>query len=271
MRPVFSTDAMPTLRSLFLLALTFGLAACEVERRGDGTTLVRVASQDSTLDCGSYDVPPEDSTTARVIFAARRDTTFKPRQILATRSDSVETGEVNPPSVEVDGASPVPSAESSGDLVIPVAGVAPDDLFDTFTDARGQGRVHNAIDIMAPRGVPVLAAAPGHIVRLFESERGGLTLYQLDPDGETVYYYAHLDGYQPGLAAGQTVQRGDTLGFVGDTGNAAPGNTHLHFAMWVVADSTQFWDGEPINPYPLLAGRGADNSATDAQPLSPTP
>ena len=263
---------MPSLRPLLLLTLASGLAACEVERRDDGTTLLRVASQDSTLVCGSFDVPPEDSATTRVLFAARRDTTFRPRRILATRSDTVGVGEVNPPSVEIEGTAPAPaSAEPAGGLLIPVAGIAADELFDTFTDARGRGRVHNAIDIMAPRGVPVLAAAPGHVVRLFESERGGLTLYQLDPDGETVYYYAHLDAYQPGLVAGQTVQRGDTLGTVGDSGNAAPGNTHLHFAMWVVADSTQFWDGEPINPYPLLAGRGAGVSVRGAQPSNPTP
>ncbi len=256
-----------------LLTLAVGLAACEVERRDDGTTLFRVASQDSTLDCGSFDIPPQDSASTRALFAARRDTTFAPRRILATRSDTlVETGDVNPPSVEVEGAPLSPaSAEPAAGLAIPVAGIAPDDLFDTYTDARGQGRVHNAIDIMAPRGVPVLAAAPGHVIRLFESERGGLTIYQLDPDGETVYYYAHLDGYQPGLEAGQTVQRGDTLGTVGDSGNAAPGNTHLHFAMWVVADSTQFWEGEPINPYPLLAGRGAGSATGAAQPSSPTP
>ena len=272
-RPHLFPCTMPHVRLSFLLLLVVALSACEVERRGDGTTLVRVASQDSTLDCGSFDIPPEDSASTRAIFAARRDTTFRPRRILATRSDTlVETGDVNPPSVEVEGLPPSPaSAEPAAGLVIPVADIAPDELSDTFTDARGQGRVHNAIDIMAPRGVPVLAAAPGHVIRLFESERGGLTIYQLDPDGETVYYYAHLDAYQPGLEAGQTVQRGDTLGTVGDTGNAAPGNTHLHFAMWVVADSTQFWDGEPINPYPLLAGRGDTPSATGAQPSSPTP
>ena len=140
-------------------------------------------------------------------------------------------------------------------LAIPVAGVHPEDLVDTFSDARGQDRAHDALDILAPRGTPVLAAADGRVLRLFTSVRGGLTLYQLGADGHTVYYYAHLDGYAEGLANGQALARGEVVGYVGDSGNAAPGNTHLHFAMWRVADPADFWDGDPINPYPLLSGR----------------
>lgn len=251
---------MPVVRSLCLLALAAGLGACEVEHRTDGAPLVRFAEADTTLPCGAFDVPPEDSTS-RVLFAAHRES--------ATRRDSLVPNPraVNPPTVEVEGALPEPeAAEPPGGLLLPVGGVAPDELVDTFTEARGQGRVHNALDIMAPRGRPVLAAAPGTVLRLFESERGGLTIYQLDPDGETVYYYAHLDAYRPGLVAGQEVARGDTLGTVGDSGNAAPGNTHLHFAMWTVADSTQFWDGEPINPYPILRDDAAATGGSGTRP-----
>ena len=140
-------------------------------------------------------------------------------------------------------------------LAVPVAGVDPGDLVDTFEAARSEGRTHNALDVLAPRGTPVVAAAPGRVLRLFESDRGGLTVYQLGDDGRTVYYYAHLDRYAPGLASGQRVRRGQRLGDVGDSGNAAPGNTHLHFAMWRVADPAAFWDGEPVNPYPALVGR----------------
>ena len=256
------------MRPLFpLLLAALALSACEVEHRADGDPLVRLASADSTLDCGAYDVPPEDTASAR-LFAARRDSA---RLVSARRAPPPDSAapnpdEVNPEEVEVEGAPPEPEAlEPAGGLAIPVAGIGPDELVDTFTAARGQGRVHNAIDIMAPRGQPVLAAAPGTVLRLFESERGGLTIYQLDPDGETVYYYAHLDAYAPGLEAGDELRRGDTIGSVGDTGNAAPGNTHLHFAMWTVADSTQFWDGEPINPYPILR----DEAATDAPATTP--
>ena len=145
-----------------------------------------------------------------------------------------------------------PLVVASG-LAIPVDGVRPEDLVNTFDDARGQGRDHDAIDILAPRGTAVFAATDGRILRLFTSERGGLTVYQLGADGHTVYYYAHLDAYAKGLKKGRKVQRGEVIGTVGDTGNAAPGNTHLHFAMWRVEDPAQFWDGEPINPYPLLS------------------
>ncbi len=153
---------------------------------------------------------------------------------------------------------PVSTDAPSTRLLIPVQGIRPQDLTDTFTDARGQGRRHDAIDIIAPRGTPVVAAAAGRVLRLFTSDRGGLTVYQLGEDGRSVYYYAHLDAYAPGLAQGQMLTRGAPIGTVGDSGNAVPGNTHLHFAVWTVDDPAQFWDGEPVNPYPLLVARATD-------------
>lgn len=137
-------------------------------------------------------------------------------------------------------------------MIIPVRGVRADQLVDTYSDARGEERVHNAIDIIAPAGTPVLAAVAGRVLRLFNSDRGGTTLYLLDPDERTVYYYAHLAGYAPGIAAGIQVKQGDVLGYVGDTGNAGPGNSHLHFEITIVADQKHFWTGVPVNPYPLL-------------------
>ena len=136
-------------------------------------------------------------------------------------------------------------------LIIPVAGVKSEQLIDTFDDARSEGRVHDAIDIMAPAGTPVLAAADGRILRLFQSERGGTTIYQLGPNQE-VFYYAHLAGYAPGLAEGNNVRQGDVIAYVGDTGNAGPGNYHLHFSIAVVSDPKRYWEGTNINPYPLL-------------------
>ncbi|HVG38791.1 MAG TPA: M23 family metallopeptidase [Pyrinomonadaceae bacterium] len=144
------------------------------------------------------------------------------------------------------------SRVSAHNLIIPVAGVRPEDLQDTFSAARSEGRIHNAIDIMAARGTPVLAATDGKIVRLFENERGGLTLYQRGADEHTVYYYAHLDRYAEGLAEGQEVRRGDVIAYVGNTGNAGPDNYHLHFSIWKITDPNRFWDGENLNPYPLL-------------------
>ncbi len=137
-------------------------------------------------------------------------------------------------------------------LLIPVAGVRPEQLIDTFDDARSEGRVHDAIDIPAPAGTSVLAAADGRIVKLFQSERGGTTIYQLSGDQKLIFYYAHLSGYANGLAEGNQVRQGDVIAYVGDTGNAGPGNFHLHFSIAIVSDPKRYWDGTNINPYPLL-------------------
>lgn len=175
---------------------------------------------------------------------------FEPRSVGIARA-VVQT--VGQPVV----AAPRPSQPHSapavaGGLVMPVRGVQAADLVDTYTQSRAAGRSHNAIDIMAPRGTEVQAAAGGHVVRLFASVRGGTTLYQLGEDNRTVYYYAHLDGYAAGVAEGMVVQPGTLIGYVGDTGNAVPGNHHLHFAMWITDDPRRYWDGETLNPYPLL-------------------
>lgn len=144
-----------------------------------------------------------------------------------------------------------PQPTSSG-LVIPVAGVRPDPLQNTFDDARSEGRRHDAIDIIAPRGTPVLAAADGRVLRLFQSVKGGVTLYQLGTDERTVYYYAHLDRYADGVAEGRVLRRGETIAYVGDTGNATPGNCHLHFQVYRITDPKKFWSGDNLNPYDLL-------------------
>ncbi len=140
-------------------------------------------------------------------------------------------------------------------LVIPVAGITSDKLADTWGDSRGGGaRAHEAIDIMAPGGTPVIAAAPGRVEKLFDSDAGGITLYVRSSDRQWSYYYAHLAGYAPGIREGMAVKRGTLLGFVGDTGNAGAGNTHLHFAVTRMRAGDDWHEGEPVNPYPLLAG-----------------
>lgn len=142
-------------------------------------------------------------------------------------------------------------------LAIPVVGVKPDQLSDTFSQARAGGaRVHDAIDIMAARGTPVVAAAPGLIEKLFFSQGGGgITAYIRSNDGRWTYYYAHLDAYAPGLREGQRVDRGDPIGTVGSTGNANPAGPHLHFAIHRMNPGEKWHQGSPINPYPLLAGK----------------
>jgi peptidoglycan LD-endopeptidase LytH len=136
-------------------------------------------------------------------------------------------------------------------LVIPVAGVRADALMDTYAQGR-PGHRHEAIDIAAPRGTPVHAVDDGKVAKLFTSVPGGLTVYQFDPAGKLAYYYAHLDRYAPGLKEGMALRRGDVIGHVGSTGNAAPGAPHLHFAVFRLGPLRQWWKGEPVNPYPAL-------------------
>jgi murein DD-endopeptidase MepM/ murein hydrolase activator NlpD len=136
-------------------------------------------------------------------------------------------------------------------LELPVYGVTHTDLRDTFLDRRG-ARAHEALDIMAPRGTPVLAADAGHIEKLFTSKAGGLTIYQFDPTGLYCYYYAHLDSYARTLREGDRVQAGDVIGYVGSTGNAAENAPHLHFAIFRLTPEKQWWKGEPVNPFPVL-------------------
>jgi murein DD-endopeptidase MepM/ murein hydrolase activator NlpD len=161
-----------------------------------------------------------------------------------------------PPAPDAGGVAPPPT-DATGALLLPVQGIRADQLQDTFTDARSEGRVHDAIDILAPNGTPVLAVADGTVEKLFDSVRGGLTVYQFEPSGRYCYYYAHLDRYADGLAEKNTVKRGEVIGYVGSTGNASPEAPHLHFEIHVLGPEKQWWKGESINPYPVLTGRQA--------------
>jgi murein DD-endopeptidase MepM/ murein hydrolase activator NlpD len=142
-------------------------------------------------------------------------------------------------------------------LALPVVGVKADQLTDTFDDARAAGRRHDAIDIMAAEGTPVIASADGTIEKLFNSARGGMTIYERSPNQKWEYYYAHLSAYAPGLAEGQQVKRGQVIARVGHTGDANAAGPHLHFAINTMAEGDHWWNGTPINPYPLLAGKRA--------------
>lgn len=136
-------------------------------------------------------------------------------------------------------------------LIIPVAGVDRSAVHDMFDDARS-GHRHEAIDIMAPRGTPVIAADDGVVAKLFTSVAGGLTVYQFDPDARYCYYYAHLDRYAPGLHEGQRLRRGEVFAYVGSTGNASKDAPHLHFALIRLDLDKRWWKGTYVNPYPLL-------------------
>jgi peptidoglycan LD-endopeptidase LytH len=139
-------------------------------------------------------------------------------------------------------------------LAIPVLGIRPEQLRDTYNASRSGGRRHDAIDIHAPRGTPVLAASDGEIIKLHSGARGGISLYQLDADGVTRYYYAHLDRYADGVREGVRVRRGQVIGYVGDTGNAQPGDYHLHFSIARLSDRRRWWTGVNLNPFDLLRG-----------------
>lgn len=169
-----------------------------------------------------------------------------------------------PLQAEVPVATAAPEPRSGADagldvlrseLIIPVSGVVAGELRDTFTEARGNGRVHDAIDIPAPRNTPVLAATNGRVLKLFTSRAGGLMVYAADSSERFIMMYGHLDGYAPGLADGSRLTRGQTIGFVGTTGNAPPNLPHLHFAIARAVDISRWWQGTAVNPYPLLKTR----------------
>jgi peptidoglycan LD-endopeptidase LytH len=153
-------------------------------------------------------------------------------------------------------APPAPvRSEDAPVLVVPVAGVSLTQITDTWGQSRDSGaRPHQGTDIMAPAGTPVLAAAAGTVEKLFDSKAGGHTLYLRSADGRWSYYYAHLAGYAPGIAEGKQVRAGERIAFVGDTGNAGAGNYHLHFGISRMNPEDGWWQGEPVNPYPLLVG-----------------
>jgi murein DD-endopeptidase MepM/ murein hydrolase activator NlpD len=136
-------------------------------------------------------------------------------------------------------------------LLMPIAGVDPNRLEDTFGQAR-DGRKHDALDIMAPKGTPVLAVDEGNVVKLFTSKQGGLTVYQFNDAQTLCYYYAHLDHYATGLKEGTLMRKGEVLGYVGSTGDASPSAPHLHFSVFRLGPDKKWWQGTAIDPLPLL-------------------
>ncbi len=167
------------------------------------------------------------------------------RQAVAWRTSSPAS-----PKAEAD----VRDADAPRALTMPVLGVKLTAVGNSWNDPRGGGlRGHHGTDIMAAGGTPVVAAAPGRIEKLFQSALGGITVYVRSPDRRWTYYYAHLTGYAPGVREGMAVAAGDRLGYVGDTGDAGAGNYHLHFGVSRMQPGQRWWQGEEVNPYPLLA------------------
>jgi murein DD-endopeptidase MepM/ murein hydrolase activator NlpD len=197
--------------------------------------------------------------------ASTRSTTSMP----STVSDREDGRESSPPTAAEPATPPVASGHAAAAptdardleaavdrlrarrLGVPVAGVAAQSLVSSFSQARGT-RVHEALDIMAAAGTPVLAVEEGTIAKLFTSDAGGLTIYQFDPTGTVAYYYAHLRDYAPGLKEGDLVSRGQVIGYVGSTGNASPDAPHLHFAVFVLGPERRWWQGTAIDPFEVF-------------------
>jgi peptidoglycan LD-endopeptidase LytH len=146
-------------------------------------------------------------------------------------------------------------AVPAGRLRVPIDGVDIESFKGGFVERRGR-RPHEAVDILSPRNTPVLAVDNGTVAKLFDSKAGGHTIYQFDPSGRLVYYYAHLEKYADNLQDGQLVKQGDVIGYVGTSGNAPPNTPHLHFAVFEVDDPGRWWDGKALDPYLVFKNRG---------------
>ncbi len=194
-----------------------------------------------------------DHATAAVATVPVASTPTPPAAKIATSPMPPVAVAAAPTAAAPEGNAAPPSSTPTDALLIPVAGIAAGQLTDTFNDMRGGGtRRHEAIDIMASRGTPVLAASDGKVAKLFTSVPGGLTIYEFDPTTTYAYYYAHLDHYAPDLTDGKQLKRGDVIGYVGSTGDASPDAPHLHFAITQLGPEKQWWKGTAIDPYPLL-------------------
>ena len=204
----------------------------------------------ATGACVVADQPAAGSDTVLVVDTVTLVDTVRLRDtVVALGEDTVEL---------VPGlAGPVSDSEMDylrrRNLLVPVAGVPAGKLPDSFREMRGS-RLHAALDIMAPRGTPVVSADAGTVAKLHTSVGGGLSAYLFDPSERFIYYYAHLDRYHPRVKEGMRVARGDTIGFVGSTGNASPNAPHLHFAIARMGEDKRWWSGTPIDPRPIYLG-----------------
>jgi murein DD-endopeptidase MepM/ murein hydrolase activator NlpD len=189
--------------------------------------------------------PPASQALAPAMLAREAG---KPPLVVQTIEAAAPSPALPPPPASVAGDTDISQLRLRV-LTLPVQGVMPAQLSDTYTQARAAGAPHEAIDIMSARGTPVLAVEDGKVAKLFLSKPGGITIYQFDPASQYAYYYAHLDRYAEGLTEGASLRKGQVIGYVGSTGNASPDAPHLHFAIFKLGPERQWWRGAPLNPY----------------------
>ncbi|HEV7668656.1 MAG TPA: peptidoglycan DD-metalloendopeptidase family protein [Thermoanaerobaculia bacterium] len=244
-KTIFSLRSGALWRFFASWVVVFGLAGGPLRSQASPDVILLPPSGDARVEPGAPSAPTssEPAVAPEAISLPEADPQLAPSA---------------PPGAPLDLAScssPILSAEkalSTKTLLIPVLGVVRSQLRDSYVQHRSGGRTHHAIDIMAPRNTPILAIEDGTIVKLTYNRLGGITLYQLDPTGTYAYYYAHLERYAPGLAAGQPVQRGQVIGYVGTSGNAPKSAPHLHFAIYRLPEVRSGWLGQPINPFEIL-------------------
>ena len=253
-RPAGTTSA--------LLILAF-VAGCKVSEGGRADTALPVNGADSSAirdkslrpppegaepSVALHGMPAQDSAIyARdTVPAFIPDSTLTQRAIEATKVPGKATTDASP------GGSTTDLDVLRNELAVPIGNLPASALHDTYAELRGGTRPHEALDILAPRGTPVLSAAKGRVLKLFDSKPGGLMVYAADSTGRFILLYGHLDAYAPGLADGQSLAQGQPIGIVGTTGNAPANTPHLHFAIARAVDLKQWWKGSPVNPYPLF-------------------
>jgi len=253
--------------SFCFLGLAAGSAACGIEYRPAKTGADSARAVAALAAARAESAAAFRRANTRVDTVVRVDTVFVRDTLPALGEAPTDSLTLRPAVVPRAGAggaatsAPQTAVVTNADLaalqtrglLVPVQGVRAADVPDTFNERRGGGtRPHEALDILAPRGTPVIAADDGRVTKLFTSKAGGLTVYVLAPGDRLMSYYAHLDHYREGLAEGQAVRRGDVLGYVGSTGDADANAPHLHFALAVVSDPHRWWAGTPIDPKPYL-------------------
>ncbi|MDY7092647.1 MAG: peptidoglycan DD-metalloendopeptidase family protein [Acidobacteriota bacterium] len=242
------------------LVVLSGYGAWKYVTREDSSTEIRWSepAQDAAPAAETTPSSPAGSAVER---SGPRQAVAVPaaqRQRLAQESETPSSSPARRSDVPPDTATAALEL-AQRQLLIPVRGIEPDELWDTYPDPRSGGRVHQALDIMAPRGTPVLAADDGQVAQLLSSKLGGISLYLYDASQSYCFYYAHLDRYADGLEEGDTIRRGDVLGYVGSTGNAPNHAPHLHFSIHIRNEEGRCWRSETVNPFPILryAGVGA--------------